>query len=692
MKIWTLVLAACAAASAVPSLPTNSRFCIDECKCKLSKLITSRLQIIDCDRPLTINASTFHYISKAMVNVISFENVNIYQIQESAFSGFKNLDDILFINSRIGAIDAKVFNNTKRVKFHGCRFEDSPDLSSEVLEELHFGECGLEQIPRLNNLLKLTFLNLTGNLIKNVEVETFAELFELEELYLSNNEIFRLPATIFINNQELNSLYLDNNPIKHFRLNTSENLETLSLKNCQLETFDEESARKLSTLNELILSHNHIKTISHKSLDHMKELSVINLSYNKLTVLDDDVFSGNQNLIKIVLDGNNFETLPRFFLRNGKGFTTYTFSCNHCGLKTLDGSVFQNMAGMINLELSHNKFKNVDNIFDPIASLKILDISYNKIAYLGPATFKNNRNIETLNIAGNPLMVLNPEVFADNGVLREIDARNASLTKLWANANNVVKSLRKILLGGNELATISEEEAEIMPNLEAIDLNNNPLIFDEKLCSLIHEAELRGVSPIEYTKNLYTGMERTFGEDIDGFSTMEWKEFHKNACPQITSVKYIPIQPELLDDITTDKTNELADEEYDDDDEDDDDDYDLYEEETVAEDQPLAKDMHEETLARASYILSITSVFVLSALVVLTVAVAATLCILRRNNRFDMHKANLPRLKIPLWTTGHGEKKHSGSVYRPLSEDLSGPKTPTFSRYEFPATPTVHST
>lgn len=694
MKYFILLLVAQAAVCLIPVEPTSSKFCIDNCTCKFGKL-PSLLQIINCAKPLVLNAKTFQSINKAVINVVSLENLIINKIQENAFSEFSNLDDVIVLNTKIGSIDAKAFTNVTRLRFQECGFEDSPDLFSEKLEEVHFGSCNLEEIPNLDGLLNLAFLNLTGNYIKNIEVEAFAELFELEELYLSNNEIFKLPATSFINNQDLITLNLDNNPLKYFALNTSDSLETLSLKNCKLDSFDEESTRKLTSLNELILSYNNIKNITTKSLSYMSELSVVDLSYNKLTKLDDNIFSANSKLIKITLDGNNFQTLPDFYLNNDESFSLYTFSCKYCNLKELSASVFENMEGMINLELSHNKFKNVDNLFEKISSLKLLDISHNIIEYLSPQTFVNNRNLETLNIAGNPLVSLNPEVFANNHILREIDARNASLIMLWSNYNKEVQSLRKILLSGNQLHTLTEDDIKVMPKLEAIDLNLNPFSFNTSLCLVLQHLEENNVLPIEYTKNINNGFDKTFGEDIDGFSTMKWRDFHHGVCPDYYTpapTKEVPYENTKFVPVPVNKI-ETLDENEDNDDDDDSSDYD--------DDQYTYDDTEDETstrmlkddssLARATYILSVTSVFVLSALVVLTIAVTITLCVLRRNNRFEMQRANLPRLKIPLWNTMSGQKKHSGSVYRPLSEDLSGPKTPKLSRYEFTTAPVVHT-
>ncbi|XP_018578713.1 leucine-rich repeat-containing protein 15 [Anoplophora glabripennis] len=696
MRRLYLLLAAVAVASAV-LLPLKPKSCIDYCKCKPSD-VPGRLQIIECDRPLILNDTTFRLVNKQSISVISFENVIISQIQESVFKGFTMLEDVLILNSKIGSIDDKAFNHIKRLKFADCGFEDSPNLFSEKLEEVHFGSCQIEEIPKLNGLLSLTFLNLTGNYIKDVGIETFAELFDLEELYLSNNEIFKLPANLFINNQDLNSLYLDHNPLKQFYLNTSENLETLSLSNCNLESFDERSTQRLSTLSELNLSNNKIKNLTGKALSHMEDLVVINLANNQLEQLDDDIFYLNPDLNKITLDGNKFTSLPNFFLKSGEVFITYTFSCNNCGLKTLSSSVFENMPGIMDLQLSHNDFINVDNMFQKTPSLKILDISHNNIGYISPLAFAKSLNLESLNIAGNPLTSLNPEVFAKNNVIREIDARNTSLEMLWSNKNKIIPSLNKLYVSDNKLTSLTIDDFKVMPNLISIDLNNNPLNFSDDFCELVNWMDIRQIRPIENTQDLDASLDGHYIENpntFDGFSFISWRDFYDNKCPEVSTTTTTESWEIAEDNDVRDNDIDNIDNsnlEYDEN-EDDDDDSDYGYDDEEEDDEAASRYVEDENnnLARASYILSVTSVFILTALVVLTLAVTVTLTILRRNNNFNMHKANLPRLKIPMWHSTPGQKKHSGSVYRPLSEDLSGPKTPKLSRYEFTSTPTVHS-
>lgn len=698
MKNWIILLSLVAVASALlPQIrPTN---CVANCKCK--EILPNILDVIECDKALAINSTLFMQMDKSIINVVSFSNVIIEKIEEDAFKRFPMLEDVIIEKAQIGFVDTKAFNNVKKVKFSDCGFEDSPNLYSEKLEELHFGNCKLDSIPDLNNLFSLMFLNLSGNYIREVDIMSFAELFDLEELILSNNEISRIPANLFVNNEELNSLHLDNNPLKSFYLNTSNRLETLSLKNCYLSTFDERSTQRLGDLSELNLANNNILNLTAKDLAHMSQLTVIDLSNNSLRSLEDDIFSGNPKLQKVTLDGNKFEILPNFTLPKSEQFQIYMFSCKNCGLKTINKSTFKNMPAVVGLNLAYNNFTFVQTMFDYISSLRMLDISYNNINILAPGAFDSNRNLETLIVAGNPLLDLNPENFANTKAIKTIDATNCRLYKLWANNGTILNSLRKLLLANNQLTTLSIADFKLLPALQVIDLNKNPLRFDDKLCKVINYLERLSVYPIEYT-DPKAKPEETLADDIDNFTTNQWSEFHKKQCPEMpndiddSEDREDEDLEDNKDDLSTLK--KLSDENADDDMYDDnyDDNYDDDSEDSESEDDNdkiTAEIVEDENinLARASYILSITSVFVLTALAVLIMAVTITLCILRRNNNFNMHRANLPRFKIPLWESQLSQKKHSGSVYRPLSEDLSGPRTPRVSRYEFTATPIVHS-
>ncbi|ENN81195.1 hypothetical protein YQE_02385, partial [Dendroctonus ponderosae] len=682
------------------------------CECK--NILPNVVNVISCNGSLVLNSELFRTLDRNAVAVLTLSNVIISEIKEDAFTSMPYLENVVIENSQIGSIDEKAFNNVKYLKVADCGFEDSPNLSSEKLEELHFGNCRLDEIPALDKLYELRLLNLSGNYIRDIGITAFSQLFSLETLYLTDNQISRVPANVFVNNGELDSLYLDNNPLKTFYLNTSNSLESLSLKNCFLSTFDERSSSRLTSLSELNLSNNRISNLQPNHLAFMSELSVLDLSKNNLTKLENEIFSFNFKLRKIILDDNAFEVLPNFTLSNNHQFETYIFSCKNCGLTTGHPETFKHMPTIVSLNLSYNNFTFIDDMLIYISSLRLLDVSYNKLKVLTGA-FNSNRNLETLNIAGNPLMTLNPGNFINNKAINKIDARNCKLYTLWSNNATILESVKRLYLGENQLTSLSIEDMKVVPQLSIIDLHDNLFVFDNQMCNVINYLDARFVNLVDNSEKI---ADTPLMDDIDNFTPNGWLDLHKGICPEMTfnidegvdSEEDLDNIDETLQDLQKlsafkGEADDSAIDDDDDEDEDDDDDEeeeDNYDDEAdnddvsiddLLDDAPTAEIIDGENinLARVSYILSITSVFVLTALAVLIMSVVITLCVLRRNNNFNMHRANLPRLKIPLWSTQLTEKKHSGSIYRPLSEDLSGPKTPKMNRYEFAATPTVHN-
>lgn len=703
-----LLLVGVSVAFALPRVgPVN---CIRNCKCE--NLLPNMLRVLECDGPLTINSTLLGQLYNKM-KVMKFSNLIIDEIKEDAFKRFPLLENVIIENTQIGSIDKQAFDNITKVQFADCGFEDEPVLVSNRMEELHFGNCRLDKIPPLAYFYNLQFLNLSGNYIRNVAVTDFAELFNLQTLHLSNNELSRIIGDVFVNNIELNSLYLDNNPLKLFALNTSNSLETLSLKNCFLSSFSLASSQRLVELNELNLHNNKISNLKAEDLAPMRSLQTLILSNNSLTRLDDNIFSGNPKLQKVVLDGNNFETLPNFTLIEQMNFQIYYFSCKSCGLKYVNYETFAFMPAIVTLDLSYNNLTNIKGTLMYIKSLVILDLSFNNLK-LSIGDFDSNRNLEFISLAGNPLLKLSPELFQFNEVLSKLDVSNCGLVKLWTNPNSTVmlNSLKNLYLANNELVTLSVSDFQKIPKLRIIDLHNNPLVFDEIVCNATnylkkelvalvenqHSNQLQMIDTIDdfvpnNWDNLLEGHCLNFDDDDDdNDDDDDEQEFDSNMQDYINKSTF----DKGVDDNETDDIDDDEDEDDDEEDEYDDEDYKSEIEEdyrTEYSDNKLkvgAVENQNVNLARVSYILSITSVFVLTALSVLIMAVVITLCVLRRNN--NLHRANLPRFKIPRLQS-HFEKKHSGSIYKPLSEEvLPGPETPKVKRYEFPTiNPTVHT-
>ena len=100
-------------------------------------------------------------------------------------------------------------------------------------------------------LQKLTFLSLENCSIRQVQHNTFTHLKELKTLKLNENNITTLPDGVFYNQRKLEILDLGGNPLRHIRVQTLIGLESLTelrLTKCQLDSLDPISFRSLSHL------------------------------------------------------------------------------------------------------------------------------------------------------------------------------------------------------------------------------------------------------------------------------------------------------------------------------------------------------------------------------------------------------------------------------------------------------------
>lgn len=679
VALWAIL------AGIASSTMVDNVHCIPGCKCKSTPLV---LQISDCKGRIDLNQTTLKNLP-AKINFIYFTHVNIVNIEVDAFKNFLNLHRVEFLDSTIELIHTEAFSKIKILRFFNTPITNSPDLESETLEELNIIGCNLYLLPLFNKLPNLRILNLSNNQLSILDLSSFLSLYNLEQLYLSNNSISKFPPNLFTNNKELSILHLDRNPLKRFYYNVTTNqLENLNLQGCKLSHFDLSSTTYLRSLSELNLSNNMLYNISADAFSHMTELNYIDLSNNRLTKLDENIFSNNSYLEKVVLDGNRFDSLPVFKM-DGK-FEIASFSCKHCGLRSIPPNAFKNMPALTTIELSYNEIENIDYLCRDLFSLNLLDVSYNRITKLDKNTFISTPNLSFLKMDNNPIREISGDVFKYTTNLKKLYLRQCKLNKLWTNKYVIFPNLNTLLVSDNNIQSLSKDNFKIMPRLQSIALKNNPLKVDENTCDLYNWLTFESsIFLIELKKEV---------SSFDGEQTeiREWNTIFTVNCPLPTTAA--PAFDEIYGDDDDDDD--------DDDDEDNDDNYDDnysdFEQleflqgkhhELDDKDDDIVIGSDEIKYLKSANILSVTFVFIITALVVLAVALTIILCILKKNSTIPHD--NLPRFKIlPTWPIQNSFKKHSDitSVYRPLSEDISDiTDTPKFSRYEFKIRPDVHN-
>lgn len=644
------------------------------------------------ESPLILEKDFFKNAGLESINVLHIENAAISKIDKHAFRNLSDLMNIRIMKSNVPDIHPDTFvdcTNLRTLDLAGSLLHKFEYIKSESLEELDISNCSIRTISNINfdNLSELVYLNLAHNFITEIELSTFANVINLEELNLSHNYITDIPSNLFETNTQLDTLDLSYNPLKKFQMSVVSDMEKLVLKGCRLSEFNKNSAKNLDLLAYLDLGDNQIKYLQYglDSLSALTELEYIDLSNNSISNMEYGVFQHNTKLQKIILDNNDIGVLPSFVAANST-FATTIFSCNNCQLESLSG--FSHMPALETVLLAHNRLEIIDQVFSNLGNLIKLDLSNNAIETINKRAFAGNSALQHLILSGNPLTSIDANLFESNRVLTRLELNHCALKTLWAGTHRLL-SVKYLDVANNQLQTISQKDLNVTPSIEVLDVKGNPLACDSSFCNFFQWINDRGVVQPPQAKKTHDVLLRDAGDFETTDRIFEWYDIVNSTCGGIDACLQ---------------------------DEDDDDDYDD-EDEDSSEEYPEDKDTNEvdsdvepndtfgmftefkisesnsRVVGRYSYIWP-ALVFIFTALLVLLIVANVLLLVLRKRGNLQLPRDGLPQIKIIPWSHGTKMKKHSGSVYQPLSEEKSEPRTPMINRYQLlPNTPvSVHKT
>lgn len=698
--VWLLAtaVAVCSGAETSPSgckfgdsvaVCSNLEFDFKKLNVKLSTL-----KIVNPSSSLVLEKDFLKNVGLESINSLYIENAVITKIDKNAFRNLSELTNIKITNSKLPDIHPDTFvdcTNLRTLNLAGSSLQKFDYVKSESIEELDISNCSLIKISNANfdNLSELVYLNLAHNFITQIELSTFSNVINLEEINLSHNQIASIPSNLFENNTQLDTLDLSYNPLKKFRMSVVSDMEKLVLKGCKLTEFNSNSSKNLDLLAYLDLSDNQIPYLQQDALSPLTELEYVDLSNNSLTFIHPDTFKFNTKLQKIILDNNDLVLLPSF-TGHQSTFETSFFSCNHCQLQLLPEDVFANMPALETVQLAHNNFENINLSFRNLGNLIRLDLSYNRIESIHKHGFAGNSALQHLILSGNPLTSVDSDLFEKNNVLNRLELSYCGLESLWT-GNHRIMSLKYLDISNNLLKMVSQCDLNVTPALEVLDVAGNPLACDSNFCNFFQWINDRGVMQPAQQRKTHDVLLRDAGEFESVDRILGWYDVVKSTCGGIDACLQ--------------------------DDNDDDDDYDADDSEDSSEEYPEDKDANEvdtevepddasfgvftqfkitestsHIVGRYSYIWP-ALVFIFTALLVLLIVANVLLLVLRKRGNLQLPRDGMPQIKIIPWSHGSKMKKHSGSVYQPLSEEKSEPTTPVFNRYQLvPNTPAVHKT
>jgi Leucine-rich repeat (LRR) protein len=247
----------------------------------------------------------------------------------------------------------------------------------------------------------VTQLDLSDNMIENVERNAFRNFLNLEEINLGRNRLksfdINFPSCLQI-------LKLPENRIQHVTsesLKHLQNLTRLELQYNKIELIKNDTYNWLSSMECLMLFGNLIHTIEDDSFAKMKRLQVLFLFSNKLDKSHKRMFRSLYSLKGLWLFENGMteiESESSVDLNSVERLHLYLNKLIHVDTRTFAG-----LHSLQELWLQVNNIKRIDTILSPFVHLKSIAIDNNDLETIDPDCFLFNRKLDRIELSSNAI-------------------------------------------------------------------------------------------------------------------------------------------------------------------------------------------------------------------------------------------------------------------------------------------------
>lgn len=306
--------------------------------------------ILNCEKLVSVNLDFNQFTTITSGNFINCEKLafisltynGIENIAAGAFTGLTNLLSLWLDGNNITSLDFNVF---------------AP-------------------------FAQLSLLNLRGNKIVELSYSHFQFMPLLKDLYLYNNQITSWNSSILADNQQLNLIRLDGNQIRQvdpFAFTNLPNLVTLNILGNNFGSIP--VLQNPGQLKNLTLNQNPIKVVMGAQFTSLRTLGRLDLDDCQIDVVNFELSTGN--------------FLPEL----------YFLSLTNNKISSLQQNVFTMLISLQTLYLNGNQLQVLNaNSFRPIAQLRLLDVSRNRITKIEKELFTGASNL-VFKATGNTCLV-----------------------------------------------------------------------------------------------------------------------------------------------------------------------------------------------------------------------------------------------------------------------------------------------
>ena len=416
------------------------------------------------------------------LRALFLHNNKIFEVAELSLSALSKLSVIDLSHNFLPAINSRTFRD------------------SSELRQLYLQNNSLSQIPSelFKGLSKLFVLNLSNNKIRSDDLtrETFLDLIRLVVLDLGSNQLERVNGSVFESQYSLQILGLNDNQISEMSDNAFSslyNLDTLVLNRNKIKSIgagtlnglyvlkklqaaenditsiDDKAFSNCSSLHELSLDGNFLSQVP-KAISSLKHLRLLGMRHNLITDVKNAPYLKLQHLESIDLSLNKMVNLTRGSLLELPALRHLDLSSNR--LRTLDHGVFDDAPGLRSIRLESNHLTDINGLFMNLASLKLLNVSRNRISWFDFALIP--KDLTHLDLSGNRIEELgNYFELSSLLSLQWLDASSNVIQRIAV--NSIPNKIEYFDASNNQISVVHQFSFKNKPDLRFVDIRNNSL-------------------------------------------------------------------------------------------------------------------------------------------------------------------------------------------------------------------------
>lgn len=371
------------------------------------------------------------------------------------------------------------------------------------LRQLQISHSNLSVIAEdgLNNIKSLETFAMVSGKLREIPQKTFTSLTALKTIDIESNDIAELGSYAF-SGLQLIKINLKGNSILKISEYSFAGLETslteLDLSDNKIKTFPTSAVRRLERLMSLRIAWNEIASIHDDRYSYMKSLVQLDLSSNNFESVPEDAFRLFPKLKMLSLYYNSVESIHK------RGFSTLieleTIDISRNKIVFMDFSTFKYNIHLRTIDLSHNHIHYISGLFANLPELRELFLSENNILEISGDSFSNSPKLSVIYIQQNAIRIIESGAFSSSPELMQLYLSDnyievidinvfsscSKLTSLSLDNNHIAKiengafrnnyRLKELRLQNNKLTKILRTQFETLPDLLELHLQNNAIM------------------------------------------------------------------------------------------------------------------------------------------------------------------------------------------------------------------------